>query len=247
MKYKKYTPFLLSAIKFKCIGTPGHASLFLENTAIGKIRFLMEKFLEFRNTEEQRLKNTPELTIGDVTTVNITTIHGGIQQNVVPAEVTMTVDVRMSITMDHEQFERDVRDWCRQAGTDIHIEFIEKLHRVEPTRIDDSNPFWIAFKKTLVNDLYVINSFNGFMLEFIAWFMGCFTFFISRNHKIWPQIFPAATDSRHLREANIPVIGFSPMNHTPILLHEHDEFIKASTYIEGIEIYRKLLLELANL
>lgn len=116
----------------------------------------MEKFLEFRKTEEQRLKNTPELTIGDVTTANITTIHGGIQQNVVPPEITMTVDVRMSITIDPEQFERDVRDWCRQAGNDVQIEFIEKLHRVEPTRLDDSNAYWMAFKKTLVNELYVI-------------------------------------------------------------------------------------------
>lgn len=129
--------------------------MFLENTAIGKIHFLMGKFLEFRKTEEQRLKNTPGLTIGDVTTSNITIINGGIQQNVVPPEITMTVDIRMSITIDHEQFERDVRDWCRQAGTDVQIEFIDKLHRVEPTRLDDSNPYWIAFKKTLVNDLYV--------------------------------------------------------------------------------------------
>lgn len=115
----------------------------------------MGKFLEFRKTEEQRLKNTPGLTIGDVTTSNITIINGGIQQNVVPPEITMTVDIRMSNTIDHEQFERDVRDWCRQAGTDVQIEFIDKLHRVEPTRLDDSNPYWIAFKKTLVNDLYV--------------------------------------------------------------------------------------------
>lgn len=116
----------------------------------------MGKFLKFRDAEEQRFKNTPGLTIGDVTTANITTIHGGIQQNVVPPEITMTVDVRMSITIDHEQFEREVRDWCHQAGTDVQIEFIEKLHRVEPTRLDDANPYWIAFQKTLVNDLYVI-------------------------------------------------------------------------------------------
>lgn len=152
---KIHSFFPLLAIKLKCIGTPGHASLFLENTAIEKISFLMEKFLAFRKAEEQRLKNTPALTIGDVTTTNITTIHGGIQQNVVPPEITMTVDVRMSITIDQEQFERDVRDWCRQAGTDVEIEFMQKLHRVEPTRLDDSNPYWIAFEKTIVKDLYV--------------------------------------------------------------------------------------------
>lgn len=132
----------------------------------------MEKFLGFRKAEEQRFKNTPGLTIGDVTTTNITTIHGGIQQNVVPPEITMTVDVRMAITIDHEEFEREVRDWCRQAGTDVQIEFIEKLHRVEPTRLDDSNPYWLAFKKTLVNDLYV----NIVRLKCVAVSMNCFIF-----------------------------------------------------------------------
>lgn len=47
---------------------------------------------------------------------------------------------------------------------------------------------------------------------------------------------------------NVPVIGFSPMNQTPVLLDELDEFDKeASAYIKGIEIYRILLLELANI
>jgi hypothetical protein len=36
------------------------------------------------------------------------------------------------------------------------------------------------------------------------------------------QIFPAGTDSRYLRGIHIPVMGFSPMNNTPILLHDHD-------------------------
>lgn len=186
-------------MKFKCIGTPGHASLFLENTAIAKIHFLMKKFLEFRNLEEQRLKNSPELTIGDVTTINITTIHGGIQQNVIPPEITMSVDVRMAITLDNDQFERDVNEWCRQAGTDIHIEYIGKLSRIEPTQLNDSNPYWMVFKNTLVNELYVIYEIMILCdVHFIQILSNVFYSF--RNYKIWPQIFPAATDSRHLRE-----------------------------------------------
>lgn len=44
----------------------------------------------------------------------------------------------------------------------------------------------------------------------------------------------------------LPVFGFSPMNHTPILLHEHDEYLNESTFIRGIEIYEKLISELCK-
>lgn len=113
----------------------------------------MNKFLQFRANEEQRLKNDSKLTVGDVTTVNVTKINGGIQQNVVPPEITMSVDARMSITIDHEQFERDIHDWCTQVGSDIEIQFVNKLQRIEPTKLDDNNPFWVTFKNVLVNDL----------------------------------------------------------------------------------------------
>lgn len=38
-----------------------------------------------------------------------------------------------------------------------------------------------------------------------------------------PEIFPAATDARYLRNTGLPAIGFSPMANTPILLHDHNE------------------------
>lgn len=138
---------------FKCVGTSGHASLFHENTAIEKIQILMRNFLNFRKNEQKRLKDDPSLTVGDVTTVNITTINGGIQQNVVPPEISMSVDVRMSVTIDYEQFDRDIHSWCEQAGTGVEIQFLNKLQRIEPTKLDDTNLYWTAFKKVLVDDL----------------------------------------------------------------------------------------------
>lgn len=36
------------------------------------------------------------------------------------------------------------------------------------------------------------------------------------------------------------------MNNTPVLLHDHDEFIHAETYLRGIEIYKKVIANLAN-
>lgn len=64
--------------------------------------------------------------------------------------------------------------------------------------------------------------------------------------KIKTLIFPGRTDSCFIREAGIPAIGFSPMNNTPVLLHDHDEFIKAETFLRGISIYEKLISNIAN-
>jgi aminoacylase len=67
-----------------------------------------------------------------------------------------------------------------------------------------------------------------------------------RGCKIKPQIFPGGTDSCYIRALGIPAIGFSPMNHTPVLLHDHDEFLEADTYLRGIEIYKKIIQKVAN-
>jgi aminoacylase len=60
------------------------------------------------------------------------------------------------------------------------------------------------------------------------------------------QVFPGGTDSRYLRSVGIPAIGFSPMNNTPVLLHDHDEFLGADVYLKGIEIYKKIIEKIAN-
>ena len=53
-------------------GQPGHGSQFLENTAGEKLTKILQKFYEFRVSEEGKLKNNPNLRIGDVTTINLT-------------------------------------------------------------------------------------------------------------------------------------------------------------------------------
>lgn len=59
-------------------------------------------------------------------------------------------------------------------------------------------------------------------------------------------MFPGGTDSRYIREVGIPALGFSPINNTPVLLHDHDEFLRVETYLKGIEIYKKIIENLAN-
>ena len=57
--------------------------------------------------------------------------------------------------------------------------------------------------------------------------------------------FPGATDSRFLRQKGIPAIGISPYINTPILLHDHDEYIEISQFMSGIDIHAKLISALS--
>ena len=47
-------------------------------------------------------------------------------------------------------------------------------------------------------------------------------------------------------QLGIPCYGFSPMNHTPILLHDHNERLNESVFLHGIDLYVELIPSLAS-
>ena len=47
-------------------------------------------------------------------------------------------------------------------------------------------------------------------------------------------------------QRGLPVIGFSPMNNTPILLHDHNEMLNEKIFLQGIDVFYHLLQNLAN-
>ncbi len=53
-------------------------------------------------------------------------------------------------------------------------------------------------------------------------------------------------DSRFIREMGIPAIGVSPFRNTPVLLHDHDEHLGCSEYLEGVSIYEDLVQALSS-
>ncbi|XP_055588182.1 aminoacylase-1-like [Uranotaenia lowii] len=206
----KFTRFYIS-------GSPGHGSLILQNTAGEKARKLIDRMMDFRRAEEEKLLNNPNLTVGDVTTVNLTMMSGGVQSNVIPAELMVCFDVRLSVTVDIETFTRQLETWCEESGGGIRIDLHDAPH-ITPTKLDETNPFWVAMKGTLDAMGLAVKSY----------------------------IFPGATDSRFIRHLGIPAIGFSPINNTPKLLHDHDEFLHADIFLKGIQIYKKLIQAVAN-
>uniref|UniRef100_A0A1I8NET2 N-acyl-aliphatic-L-amino acid amidohydrolase n=1 Tax=Musca domestica TaxID=7370 RepID=A0A1I8NET2_MUSDO len=205
-------------IYFNINGQAGHGSLLLKNTVGEKANYILHKMMSMREQQVRRLENNPDLTIGDVTTINLTQVRGGVQSNVVPPTMVLGFDVRLALDVDHKEFEEQLHKWCEEAGGDINLTYDQKRPRVPPTATDDSNPFWVAFKAA-ADELAL---------------------------KVKPQIFTGGTDSRYIRQVGIPALGFSPMNNTPVLLHDHDEFLQADIYLRGIEIYTKIIENLAN-
>lgn len=219
-------------MRFNCAGTAGHGSLLLRNTAAEKILHIQQRMSAFRSAELQRLDAHPQtLTIGDVTTVNLTMLAGGVQSNVVPPLMALTYDVRLAVDVAPEAFEAQLREWCAEAeraagggGGDpdgsVELEFLMKEPFVAPMERGEANAFWQAFKAVVCGELGL---------------------------RIREVVFPGATDSRFVRAAGIQAIGFSPIDRTPVLLHDHDEWLGAATYVRGVEIYAKLVEKLANL
>uniref|UniRef100_A0A8B9HP78 N-acyl-aliphatic-L-amino acid amidohydrolase n=1 Tax=Astyanax mexicanus TaxID=7994 RepID=A0A8B9HP78_ASTMX len=199
-------------------GSPGHGSRFVENTAAEKLRRIINSFLDFRASEKQRLDTSECFTLGDVTTVNMTMVNGGVAYNVIPAEMDVSFDMRIPPTVNLQEFEEQIKAWCAEAGEGITYKFAQKFMHQNTTSTEDSDPWWNAFSSTCK----------------------------AMNMTLQKEIFPAATDSRFIRAAGLPAIGFSPMNCTPILLHDHNEFLNEGVFLRGITVYERLLLTLAS-
>ena len=205
-------------IKITCHGSPGHGSRFLENTAGEKAQKVINKLLEFRSQEKERLEANPELTLGDVTTVNLTLMEGGVQVNVVPDKFVLNFDIRITPKTNIVEFEEMLRGWLAEAGDDIDLEFIVKYADQTMTSTAPEDRWFSAIMKAV----------NKHQL------------------KVRPQVLSANTDARYLREAGIAAFGFSPMPNTPVLLHDHNEFLNEKVFLRGIEIFVDIVENVGN-
>ena len=73
----------------------------------------------------------PNATLGDVTTVNLTTMEGGVQLNVVPNEFVLGFDIRITPTANLAEFEAMINKWCFEVNSCPHLSLsILFLHNV---------------------------------------------------------------------------------------------------------------------
>jgi len=202
----------------KCPGKPGHGSRFIEDNAAEKFRRVLNSFLSFRDEQEAKLKSDPSLCLGDVTTVNFTICRGGVQYNVVPDELVASFDVRLTPLLELKEFDRQVCKWIQEAGDGVTIDYYQKHMDQTKTDISPSSKWWNAFAGALE----------------------------AKKVNFKPDIFPAATDSRHLRAAGYEALGFSFMPKTPVLLHDHNEFLEEDVFLKGIDVFEEVIERLAN-
>lgn len=82
--------------------------MLLKNTVGEKLSRVLDKFMEFRINELKRMESNLDWTVGNVTTVNLTTINGGNETNVVPTEIIVVFDVRIALDRTFEDMEQIV-------------------------------------------------------------------------------------------------------------------------------------------
>ncbi|KAF9020524.1 adenylate cyclase [Haplosporangium bisporale] len=209
-------------IKITATGPTGHGSQFIKETAPSKLLKVIEKFMNLRNEQEKLLEiglhhDGKRYTLGDVTTINLTFLQAGIQFNVIPMEATCGFDIRVSPFFDMKEFQAKLEGFvASQPG--VKMEFVNGHFDNTLTAIDESNIWWTVFS----------DACKGMNVEYET------------------EIFPAATDSRYLREVGIPALGVSYLKNTPLLLHDHDERMHEDIFLEGIDFYDTLITRLSN-
>uniref|UniRef100_A0A8R1DRD2 N-acyl-aliphatic-L-amino acid amidohydrolase n=1 Tax=Caenorhabditis japonica TaxID=281687 RepID=A0A8R1DRD2_CAEJA len=177
-------------VKVTLPGNPGHGSKFIEKTAVEKLQKLLASVDEFRNEQKALLTANPDLTIGDVTTSNVTIINGGVQVNVVPEKFEAYIDIRVTPLQDLDVIRARVDRWAEEAGEGVTYEFMQfsNFKLISPNTRED--PFWAAIDDGLKKE-------------------GC-------NYK--KEIFIGATDSRFVRAPKrMTELGFTADNATPTL------------------------------
>lgn len=85
-------------------GHSGHASVLFNDTAVEKLNYVINKFLNLRRTETWKLTelNYP---YGNVTAINLTVLKGGFKSNVVPPEMSVLIDMRLAIDSNDDEIE----------------------------------------------------------------------------------------------------------------------------------------------
>ncbi|KAI8054103.1 hypothetical protein BDF22DRAFT_682981 [Syncephalis plumigaleata] len=207
--------------KLHAYGNTGHGSQFIQNTASEKLMSAINEFMLFRKQQEDLLKNGKhdgkQMTLGDVTTINLTVLKGGVQSNMVPSNLTAEFDLRITPHTDLDKFSQWIEGVARKHN--VTLEFSKTRMRSPGKTVPGNDSKWQkAFDKT--------------SSEF--------------NVNIRREIFPAGTDARYLRTLGLPAIGISPINNTPILLHSDDEFVYESVFLKGITFYEVLIKHLVE-
>ncbi|KAK3193641.1 hypothetical protein Dsin_024951 [Dipteronia sinensis] len=228
--YAERAPWWL-VIKAK--GAPGHGAKLYDNSAMENLLKSIEIVRRFRASQFDMVKAGLKAE-GEVISVNMVFLKAGTPSptgfvmNLQPSEAEAGFDVRVPPTTNAEALERRIAEEWAPVSRNMTFELgqfkqktsiHDKFGKPMITATDSSNPWWGLLEEAVKNA-------NGKLGK--------------------PEIFPASTDSRYFRERGLPAIGFSPMANTPILLHDHNEFLNQFEYLKGIDMYESVIKAYAS-
>ncbi|MBA0828941.1 hypothetical protein Goarm_013566 [Gossypium armourianum] len=209
----------------KSNGAPGHGAKLYENSAMENLFKSIESIRRFRASQFDLVKAGLKAE-GEVISVNMAFLKAGTPSptgfvmNLQPSEAEAGFDIRIPPIGNVESLEKQIAEEWAPASRNMTFEFKAKgilhddLGRPLVTATDSSNPWWTLLEEA-------IKKANGKIGK--------------------PEIFPASTDAQIFRKLGLPAIGFSPMANTPILLHDHNEFLNQAEYLRGIEVYESII------
>ncbi|KAK4798222.1 hypothetical protein SAY86_030548 [Trapa natans] len=214
----------------KATGAPGDGAKLYDNTAMENLAKSIETISKFRasqfDMEKSGLKGN-----GEVISVNMVYLKAGtpsptgFAMNLQPYEAEAGFDIRVPPIADPEALERRIDEEWAPASRNMTYEFKQKVSVYNKhgkpvlTATDSSNPWW-ALTEAAVREA------GGKLGK--------------------PEIFPGATDARYFRVLGLPAIGFSPIANTPILFHDHNEYLTKAEYLKGIQVYESIIKTLAS-
>ncbi|KAI3515182.1 hypothetical protein L1887_13945 [Cichorium endivia] len=214
----------------KATGAPGHGAKLYDNTAMENLLKSIESVRRFRASQFDLVKAGLR-SEGEVVSVNMAFLKAGTPSptgfvmNLQPSEAQAGFDIRVPPIADQASLERRIAEEWAPASRNMTFEYKQKVSVYDKngkpilTAYDSSNPWWSLIEEAIIKAKGKIGK---------------------------PEIFPASTDARYFRMKGVPAIGFSPMANTPILLHDHNEFLNKEEYLKGIEVYESILKAFAS-
>ncbi|PIA46593.1 hypothetical protein AQUCO_01500256v1 [Aquilegia coerulea] len=214
----------------KATGAPGHGSKLYDNSAMENLLKSIESVRRFRASQFDLVKAGLKAQ-GEVISVNMAFLKAGTPSptgfvmNLQPSEAEAGFDIRVPPTADPKSLEKRIAEEWAPSSRNMTFELGQFKQKVDMsgkpvlTAADESNPWWALLEGA-------IKKAGGKVGR--------------------PEIFPASTDARYFRDLGLPAIGFSPMANTPVLLHDHNEFLNESEYLKGIKIYESVIKAYAS-
>ncbi|KAG9451061.1 hypothetical protein H6P81_011026 [Aristolochia fimbriata] len=214
----------------KAVGSPAHGSRMFDGMAMENLLETMEVIAKFRKCQFDKVK-AGEKPASEVVSVNPVYLKAGTPSptgfvmNMQPSEAEAGFDLRIPPSEDPDLFKKRISEEWVPSSRNLSYKLFEhgplRDNRGRPllTATDETNPWWSVFKQAITDA-------GGKLAK--------------------PEILATTTDARFLRQMGIPTLGFSPMSNTPILLHEHNEYLEETVFMRGIKIYEVVISALSS-